>query len=159
MVDLRTREGRALREQQSRDAEARSQVWQPNALLPDPHPREGIRHRWVRTSVRSEMDTKNVSSRFREGWVPCKKEDYPELANIMTDYNSKFPANIEIGGLLLCQIDENIALARQKQLEEKARNQIRASDQNFMREQDPRMPLLKPERSSRTTFGGGTPPG
>lgn len=158
MVDGRTREGRAQREQESRAQESRNPVWQPGSLLPEPTPREGITHRWIRTAIRSEQDVKNVSSRFREGWVPCKKTDYPELANVLTDYNSKFPENIEIGGLLLCYIDSKIAEARQRASEEKARQQVRGADQNFMREQDPRMPLLKTQRTSHTTFGGGQAP-
>jgi hypothetical protein len=36
-----------------------------------------------------------------------------------------------------------------------AQQQMESVDNNLMRENDPRMPLLKPERSSRTTFGRG----
>jgi hypothetical protein len=158
MVDLRTREGRVLREQSTREAEARNQAWKPNALLPDPTPKDGIRYRWVRTAIRGQSDVTNISARFRDGWVPTPKTEVPELSNVMTDYNSKFPDNIEVGGLLLCQIAEEVAMGRQKHYEDLARNQIRASDNNFMREADPRMPLLKPERQSRTTFGGGNAP-
>jgi hypothetical protein len=158
MVDLRTREGRALRETKTREAETRDTAWRQDSLLPDPTPVDGIRYRWIRTAVRGQGDVMNVSVRMREGWVPVKREEVPEMAGVMTDFNSKFPENVEIGGLLLCRIDEETAARRQKQTEEKARDQIRASDHNFMREADPRMPLLKPERSSRTTFGGGSAP-
>jgi hypothetical protein len=34
-----------------------------------------------------------------------------------------------------------------------AQNQIDAVDRNFMRENDPRMPVLRPERSTKTSFG------
>ena len=34
-----------------------------------------------------------------------------------------------------------------------ADNQMQSVDNNYLRENDPRMPLLKPERSTRTTFG------
>lgn len=156
--DGRTREARAMREAETRTAEAHADVWKPNALLPDPLPRDGIRFRWVRTSVRGTPDTTNVSTRFREGWVAVKKADFPELADVLTDFNSRFPENVEIGGLLLCQIDEKRAAARQQSNDLRARQQVQAADQNFMREQDPRMPLLKTERNSRTTFGGGQPP-
>lgn len=157
MVDLRTREGRAIRETQTREVEARTKTWQPASKLPDPAPVDGIRFRWIRTATWGQADPGNVSMRFREGWVPVLKEDHPELA-VVTDYNSRFPANIEIGGLMLCRLDEETAVARQKYYEEVARNQIRASDHNLMRQQDPRMPLLKPERSTRVTFGGGSKP-
>lgn len=157
-IDMRTREGRAIRETQTREADARPEVWKPNALLPDPTPRDGIVYRWVRTSVRGQVDTTNVSARFREGWQPVRKEDVPELSDVITDHNSRFPENIEIGGLLLCRIDQAIAHARQRHYEEMARNQVRASENNLMREADRRMPLHKPEVTSRTTFGSGNAP-
>lgn len=158
MVDMRTREGRAVRENETRESETRQKAWQPPGLLPDPPHRDGIRHRWVRTSTMGVQDPGNVSMRFREGWVPVKKVDYPEMA-VVTDFNSKFPENIEIGGLLLCQIDDATAQDRQRHFEEKARDQMKAMDRNWLREQaDPRMPLLKPERTSRTTFGSGNAP-
>lgn len=158
MVDLRTREGRALRATETRATDTRATAWKQESLLPDPTPIDGCRYRWIRTSVRGHGDVMNVSMRMREGWVPVKKEEVPELAGTMTDFNSKFPENIEVGGLLLCKIAEEQAAVRQQQVEEKARNQIRASDHNFLRESDNRMPLLKPERSSRTSFGGGSVP-
>ena len=35
-----------------------------------------------------------------------------------------------------------------------AADQMEAVDNNYLKENDPRMPLLKPDRKSRTTFGG-----
>jgi hypothetical protein len=157
MVDMRTKEGRALREAGTRDAEARPEAWKPASYLPDPHPVDGMRFRWVRVSFGGQSDAKNVSNRFREGWVPVKKTEVPELDNIVTDFNSKFPDNVEVGGLLLCKISEEAAKQRQDYYEKLARDQIKASDANFMRQADPRMPLLKPERASRVTFGSGNP--
>ena len=40
-----------------------------------------------------------------------------------------------------------------------AQDQLDSVDNNFMRENDPRMPLLNPEKSTRVTFGGGKKPG
>jgi len=100
-------------------------------------------------------DTTNVSSRFREGYTPVKATDYPEL-QVYTDHDSRFPENVEVGGLLLCAIDEDIAADRVRQQLAQTSKQMDAVDNNFMRQSDPRMPVLKPERSSRTTnFGDG----
>jgi hypothetical protein len=98
-----------------------------------------------------QSDNTNVSRRFREGYTPVKAEDFPEL-QILSDVDSRFKGNIEVGGLLLCSIPEEYAQERvQGQLEE-AQAQIMAVDNNLMREQDRRMPLSI-ERSSRTSFG------
>jgi hypothetical protein len=101
-----------------------------------------------------QSDNTNVSMKFREGWVPVKAEDHPEL-HVMNDHDSKFPGNIEIGGLLLCKAPEEVAQARNRHYEDLAAQQMQSVDQGFMRENDPRMPVLKPERTSRTTFGRG----
>tara|TARA_R110000868_G_scaffold152014_4_gene376607 strand:- start:89 stop:385 length:297 start_codon:yes stop_codon:yes gene_type:complete len=96
----------------------------------------------------------NVSRRFREGYVPVKATDFPEL-KIMSDLDSRFPENVEVGGLLLCSIPADIAEDRTYGQAEDANAQMDAVDRNYLRESDPRMPVLRPERSSRTTFGKG----
>jgi len=89
---------------------------------------------------------------FREGWEPVRAEDHPELM-LESDMGSKFKGNIEVGGLLLCKAPEEKMKARSKHFQEVAANQMESVDNNYLRENDPRMPLLDPERSTRTTFG------
>ena len=62
---------------------------------------------------------------------------------------------IEIGGLVLCKSTVENAVARKKYYEEQTQAQTQAVDQNFMRENDPRMPLFK-ESKSRVSFGSGS---
>lgn len=138
-----------------RKDEARSNdTWLPQSSLPVPNPREGWVHRWVRTSSLGKSDNTNVSRMMREGWVPVKAEDYPEL-HIMSDHNSQFQGNIEVGGLLLCRAPAGMMESRQKYYQELSDRQIEGVDRSFLREGDPRMPLLNPERSTRTSFGRG----
>jgi hypothetical protein len=99
-------------------------------------------------------DNPNVSTRFREGYTPVKASDHPEL-QLVTDMDSRFKENIEVGGLLLCSIPEEIAEDRIEQQLEQSTRQMDAVDNNYMRQSDPRMPVLKPERHSRTSFGKG----
>jgi len=102
-----------------------------------------------------ESDTRNVSMRFREGWEPVKSEDYPELMVMPNDESvwSK-KGMVEIGGLLLCKAPRSMRDSRQKYHEEQSRQQMQAIDNNYMRESDPRMPVLMPERqSTRSSFG------
>ena len=67
---------------------------------------------------------------------------------------SQFEGNIEVGGLLLCKAPEGKMKAREKHFGEIAENQMMSVDNNFMRENDPRMPLLEPERRSRVSSFG-----
>ena len=97
-------------------------------------------------------DNTNVSARFREGYTPVKASEFPELT-VVSDIDSRFKDNIEVGGLLLCSIPAEIAEERVEVQLEQAQHAQDAVDRNFMRENDPRMPVLNPERSTRTSFG------
>jgi hypothetical protein len=97
-------------------------------------------------------DNKNVSSRFREGWTPVRKEDHPNL-QIVSDIDSRFQDGIEVGGLLLCQnAIEKVEARVEKQLD-MAQSQMEAVDNSYLKQSDPRMPVLNPERSTRSSFG------
>jgi hypothetical protein len=138
-----------------RQAEARpNDTWLPQSSLPVPEPKDGWVFRWIRTSSRGLADNTNVSRQFREGWEPVRAEDHPEL-KILSDINSQFKGNVEVGGLLLCKAPEEKMKARQKYYQEVSDRQIEGVDRSYLRENDPRMPLLNPERSTRTTFGRG----
>lgn len=131
---------------------SRKKVWKRQSMLPTPDPRPGVSFRWVRTSTLGNADMTNVSARFREGYAPVKAADYPEL-QIMSDVDSRFAGNIEVGGLLLCAAATEDVEARVEGQLEIAQNQIDSVDHNLMRESDSRMPMLRPERSSKTSFG------
>jgi hypothetical protein len=144
---------RTPRTQETREATGRKRTWERPSALPTPEPRDGIKFRWVRTSTLGDADNRNVSMRFREGYSPVKASDFPEL-RVISDRGSQFPDNIEIGGLLLCSIPAEIVEDRSAQMAEKARQQMESVDRNYLRENDPRMPMLRPERESRTTNFG-----
>lgn len=138
-----------------RQAEARpSDSWTPQSSLPVPEPKDGWVFRWIRTSSLGRSDNTNVSRQFREGWEPVRAEDHPEL-KIMSDHNSNFKGNVEVGGLLLCKAPLEKMKARERYFQEVSDRQIDGVDRSYLRENDPRMPLLNPERSTRSTFGRG----
>ena len=128
--------------------------WVPSSVLPTPDPQDGWIFRWIRTSTLGHADNTNVSKKFREGWAPVRAEDHPEL-KVMPDLNSQFKGNLEVGGLHLCKAPKEKMDARTKHFEEVAQRQMESVDSNYMRENDPRMPLLRPEKNTRTTFGKG----
>ena len=143
---------RNSRNTETREESKRKVSWTRPSLLPTPEPKDGIEYRWIRTSTLGNSDNTNVSSRFREGWTPVRKDDHPNL-QVVSDIDSRFTDNIEVGGLLLCQNDtENVQARRDAQLRQ-AENQMDAVDNSYLRNSDPRMPVLKPERSTRNSFG------
>ena len=147
-------EKRTPRDLEDRASSERIESWKPPSVLPDPKPIPGYEFRWIRTSMTGQADNTNVSMRFREGWEAVRAADHPEL-NIMPDHNSQFPGCVEMGGLLLCKAPEEVAKARQRHYEGMAAQQMESVDQSYMRENDPRMPLLSPDRNTRVTFGRG----
>jgi hypothetical protein len=146
---------RTPRENETRSSAERPNFWQPPNLLPDPNPKEGVVYRWIRTATLGQSDSPNVSTRFREGWEPVPAADVPEL-QLVPDKNSRFPGNVEVGGLLLCRNSVENVEARNEYYRNLARQQIEAADNQLMRENDPRMPLHV-ERNSQVSFGSGRP--
>jgi hypothetical protein len=138
------------RELQSRERESRARAtYIPPQQLPDPDSQPGYAFRWVRTALGGQPDTRNVSVRRREGWEPVRAEDHPELM-LSLDETSKSSGNVEIGGLMLCKAPAEKAEARQAHYEALSQQQIQSVDNNFMRENDPRMPLFSEKRSEVT---------
>ena len=138
------------RTEDTREKSERKVTWQRPSALPDPTPQEGVEFRWIRTSALGQSDMTNVSSKFREGWEPVKLEDHPEL-KVMSDVDSRFKGNVEVGGLLLCKNSKENMDARRDYQQNQASSQMQAVDNSYMKESDPRMPVLRPEKSTRTS--------
>ena len=141
------------RDLETRDTVERPKKWSPPQLLPEPNPEAGYGFRWIRLSTLGAADAINISSKLREGWEPVKASDHPEV-QLMGGQSLRFPDSIEIGGLLLCKTPIEFTEQRDAHYRDQANNQMASVDSNFMRENDPRMPLFK-ERSSKVTFGKG----
>jgi len=147
-------ENRVNRETESRDKTERPKRWMPPQLLPTPNPEPGYGFRWIRVSTLGSDDPMNVSSKFREGWEPVKASDHPEI-QLMGGGKNRYPDSIEIGGLILCKTPSEFIEQRTEHFQKVADGQMSSVDNNFMRENDPRMPLFK-ERRSEVSFGRGS---
>ena len=148
-------QNRVEREQSSRQkTQMRPQVWRAPETLPSPDPRPGWKHRWVRISILGNADPSNISSKLREGYEPCKGEDYPELM-LHASTEGRFKGNIEVGGLLLCRIPEEFMEQRSDYYAQQNKAQMESVDNTFLRDNDPRMQKFA-ERSTKVTFGSGS---
>ena len=142
------------RELDKREKNVRAKSWAPPALLPDPTPEEGYAFRWVRISTLNADDPVNISSKLREGWEPVKASEHPEMQMYGTT-QGRFPDSIQVGGLLLCKIPAEFMDQRSEYYRKQAEAQMQSVDSNFMRENDPRMPLFSDKRST-VSFGRGS---
>tara|TARA_R110000868_G_scaffold247205_3_gene503698 strand:- start:3556 stop:4008 length:453 start_codon:yes stop_codon:yes gene_type:complete len=144
---------RITRELDSRTQAERPKQWQPASTLPLPDKQPGYDYRWVRVSSLGQSDPRNVSAKRREGWEPVMVEEQPQFKTLV-DANSRFKDNIEIGGLLLCKIPTAFMDQRRAYYADKNQQQIDSVDNNFMKENNPKMPLFADKRSS-ASFGKG----
>jgi hypothetical protein len=147
-------QNRMTRELETRATTQRPQMWRAPETLPMPDERPGWKHRYVRISIMGQADPSNISSKLREGYEPCKAEEYPEMM-VHATQDGQFKGNIEIGGLLLCRIPTEFLEQRAAHYSKQNQAQMDSVDNTFMRESDPRMPLFK-QRESRVSFGSGS---
>lgn len=149
------------RDAQKRDTDDRDHAvreWTPPELLPEVPKMPGWRTKWVRSATLGKLDTGNVSKALREGWQMVKLEDVPEFAaTLVMDVDGRFASegNVEVGGLVLCKIPEEVAAQRDAYYAKRAGDQERAVNRQFHSQSDPRVPLKELERSSKTSFGNG----
>lgn len=146
-------ENRLTREIETRANKERPKQWQRPETLPQPDKQPGYSYRWVRVSSLGQADARNISSKTREGWEPVNIEEQPDL-KLLTDPNSRFKDNVEIAGLLLCKMPSEFVEQRKEYFAKMNKDQVDSVDNNFMRENDPRMPLFS-EKKSSTSFGRG----
>ena len=127
-------------------------VWSPPSYLDTPNAPDGFRHRWVRVEILGFVDTKNVQGRLRSGYELVRADEYPK-EDFPTITDGKYAGVIGHGGLVLTRVPEEIARQRTEYYMNQAQDQIRAVDNDLMKEQHKSMPI-DIDTQSRTTFGG-----
>ena len=150
-------QNRLKRELDSREKTfQRPQAWRPPETLPMPDERPGWKHRYIRISTMGVADPSNISSKLREGYEPCKADEYPELMMHATT-EGRFKGCIEVGGLLLCRIPSEFLEQRMKHFDNQNRAQMESVDNNFLRDRDARSNMaMIVEKKSKVSFGSGT---
>jgi hypothetical protein len=153
MNEKLNRTSRASEEKKS----LRNKPWTPPSSLDAPPAPKGFVHRWIRTEFMGNQDTGNVSKKLREGWEFVRAE---EIENQLGSHDfpiiqsGTYQGLIGVGGLVLARIPEEIVESRKKYFRDKTSDQMKAVDQDILREQRPEMPV-NINRQSRVTFGGG----
>ena len=142
---------RTPRETQTRQSQERK-VWRPGTALEAPEPPLGFRHRWIRESVMEYDDKTNVHKRRQEGYDLVRAEEYPEYSGPVVD-EGRNAGIIGVGGLVLARIPEELAEQRNQHYQKTTQNQMDAADRDWMRENNPAMPKMAPQRKSSVSFG------
>jgi hypothetical protein len=137
----------------TRDKEARTKHWQLPSSLDTPTPPDGYKFRWIRESVRGYEDNKNVIGRIRQGYELVRADEYPDF-DFPSVSEGKNKGIVSVGGLLLAKVPLEIAAERDQYYSEQTKHQQEAVDNDLLKEQHPSMPINKPERQTKVTFGG-----
>lgn len=146
-------ENRTPRSTESRNQTQRPQQWMPPELLPEPDKQPGYKYRWIRVTLGGQTDARNISIKIREGWEPVKIEEQPQYA-LLVNGEGRWKDCVQVGDVLLCKTPEEFAEQRNQHYLNQSEQQIKAVDNNLMKQNDPRMPLFK-ESSSSTSRGSG----
>ena len=128
--------------------------WRPPSMLETPPPPEGYSYRWIRAEIVGQEDKKNVMSRLREGFELVRIEEIGDFELPSID-NGKHAGVVSVGGLLLAKIPNETRDERNAYFNNRAQSQQDAIDNDLMKESDPSSPMLKPQRTTSVTFGGG----
>jgi len=146
---------RTPRSSEKRESEVRKTTWSPANILPDPNPVDGITFKWVRVASMGQDDVQNYSKKIREGWQPVAIEEVPELAHLIIEENPKWEGKLEVGGLLLCKMPNEMVAQRNAYYLQQSRDAQASVDNSLMKESNPRMPMDRPDNKSRVSFGSG----
>ena len=137
----------------TRSKSERPKVWVPPSSLDAPPAPDGFRYRWIRAEVVGYQDTKNITSRLREGYELVRAEEVENASDYPVLDEGKYKGVIGVGGLLLAKVPVEIAQQRQDYMTSRHEERNDAVENDLMKEQDNRMPI-NVERQSRVTFGG-----
>ena len=145
---------KTLRSSETREKTARKKGWTiPSALDAPPAP-DGYKHLWIRESVRGFDDYKNISGKLREGWELVRADEYPDW-ELPTIEDGKHAGVIGVGGLLLARMPVETIEERNAYYRSLTEGQKQAVDNDLLKIEDPRMPISKPQRQTKVTFGSG----
>jgi hypothetical protein len=143
---------RTSRDVGTRERIERKQEWRPGSALDAPPAPIGYQHRWIRESVMEFDDKTNVHKKRQEGWDLVRAEEYPDYVGPIVD-EGRNAGIIGVGGLVLARIPVEMAEQRNRHYQGVARNQMEAVDRDWMRDNNPAMPKLAPQRKSSVSFG------
>ena len=158
MTDQQKANNEQNRTSRSADTRAKKDArkpWSPPTMLDTPPAPDGYTYRWIRAEVVGQEDRKNVTSRLREGFDLVRAEELDGFEIPSLD-DGKHAGVVSVSGLLLAKIPNETREERNSYFEQRAQTQQDAVDNDLMRESDPSSPILKPERKSSVTFGGGS---
>jgi hypothetical protein len=123
-------------------------AWQPATSLEAPPAPRGMVLRWIRYKLGDKEDSKNISRKFREGWVPYLIKDCPEDYTPPESARTKFGETISVGSLILCMMPRDLWKKRQEYFRERQARQFKSAHNKFRAAEDPNLPIYQTNKDS-----------
>lgn len=125
-------------------------AYTPAVSLEAPPAPRGMVLRWIRYKIGDKEDTKNVSRKFREGWVPFLVKDCPEDYSPPETAKTRFGETISIGSLILCMMPRELWKKRQEYYRERQARQFKSAHNKFRASEDPNLPIYQTNKDTFT---------
>jgi hypothetical protein len=133
-----------------RDADVATQ-WRRPSNLDAPDPRPGYVQRWVRYRSGNVEDTENLEKAMDQGWRPRERTTEKRGHELTAKTSGTYGKYYVKRGLMLMEMPLKLAQQRNAFYEKKLQQMTKSVDVEMMRENNTVMPLLAPERKTRTT--------
>ena len=139
-----------------RASATRNKPWEPQQRLniPEEAKQEGMEYIWVRHELLNNPDDLNVHERLREGYEPVKPEELGKDYHADVLSAGKHAGTIRSGDLILMKNTKEFVAEKKKYYEDQAERMGQAYSKDYMRNQNPNMPV-KDESSSSISKGSG----
>lgn len=138
-----------------RAKETRNTPWIPPTLLETPEAPAGYKYRWIRESTFNEADKGNMSRRIREGFEVVRPEELEEVGHFHAPRidEGRHAGFVGVGGLILAKIPLEIVEQREAYFNAQTSGQLEAIDAEMGKVSHSAMPIGKPSRKTRVSFG------
>lgn len=133
-----------------RDSELPTQ-YREAKRLDAPPPRPGYAQRWVTYRIGSAEDEENFDSMLEEGWRPVRRTAVKKVHELAFSSNGPRGQYYVKRGLILMELPQALKVARDRHFKELNKRQNDGVNRSLFKVDNRVMPLLQPERSTRST--------
>ena len=139
----------------TRVATTRKKVWEPMKKLdvPEDKKQEDMEYVWVRHELLNNTDDANVHERLREGYEPVTPDELGDDYHADVMSAGKHAGTVRSGDLILMKNSKELVDQKKAYYEDQTRKMGNAYNAEYMRQQNPNMPVTDDSTSSSTRGG------
>jgi|TARA_R100000541_G_scaffold56189_1_gene65466 hypothetical protein len=139
----------------TRASATRKKVWEPMKKLdiPENKKQADMEYVWVRHELLNNTDDANVHERLREGYEPVTPNELGDDYHADVMSAGKHAGTVRSGDLILMKNTKELVDQKKAYYEDQTRKMGNAYNAEYMRQQNPNMPVTDDSTSSSTRGG------